>query len=168
LMLAPISWIYLERTAWSWRSIRADSLWLAALPAGYLGWVAFCWYVTGDPLASVHAQQYWGRGLATPWQTLLAGPNYDKVATLGLVAAGAFLVWRRWVADGLFVLLLVASFLFSGAVTSSTRFALGAFPIFWLFAGFGRNPRFDSAYLSIAVAIQAVFMVGWARMYWVD
>jgi Gpi18-like mannosyltransferase len=168
LMLAPMTWMFLERIGWSWRRIRLDILWLAAIPAAYLGWVAFCWLVTGDPLASVHVQQYWGRGLAAPWQTLDAGPNYDRVATAGLIAAGVYLVWRRWVADGAFVLLLTASFLFSGSTISGTRFALVAFPIFWLFARFGRNPRFHSAYLAIGVAVQAVFMVSWARMYWVD
>ncbi len=68
---------------------------------------------------------------------------------------------------GVYTLLCVASFLFSGMLTSAGRYVLVAFPIFLLLGRAGRSEALDRAYVLLGATLQALLLAAWVRMYWV-
>lgn len=66
--------------------VRADLLWVCAVPLGFVAFVLAAWAGTGDPRAALDSQQSWGRG----WGDL-AGLPLGPVAGLvnGTAAAAA-------------------------------------------------------------------------------
>lgn len=91
---------------------RAGWLALSALPV--LGWSAYLWWLTGDPMAWVTAQERgWGRELTWPWRAWSTtwgaafSDDFSSEVTwvfraelvsvvLGVLATGWLLVARRW------------------------------------------------------------------------
>jgi hypothetical protein len=156
---------------------------LVALLVPFAALGAFAGYLAvhvGDPLAFVHAQAGWDRGLMPPWETLalfLSQPltihsglhsSVDLAFTIGLalVALASWRLLRPSYAAFLSALLLAA--LSTGALLSIGRFSVGWFPVFMVLAVVGRRPVVDRVLLVTGAGVAAVFMVLYAQWYWVS
>ena len=121
---------------------------LAALgpPAGAAAFLAYLWIRTGDPLSFLHSQTGHHRVQpGTPFLAgLLSGPAYDRfdqLAGLAMLAGVGLLCWRlwhmaelrRWRLPALLTVgALLAPALLSGTLSSFGRYAMVAFPLFWV------------------------------------
>lgn len=127
-----------------WRGRLEPRLLIGALiaPLGWLGYVVWVGWRTGDPLGYLTVQSGWDNGFDGGWafarfvSGLLAGPSF--LAGLGLVAAVALVVWsgvRCWrlrlpaavIAYGAVATLLAMAA--SGYFGSKPRLLLPAFPL---------------------------------------
>ncbi len=171
VFLAPV----LLLVAWERGEARGRARAWAAIALGPLAWVlyqAWAWTMTGDPLATLRAQAFWGRTLTWPWRTLFfhTGGNFatdiDVFLVVGALALGAWAALQpRWRVDGWFVLAVESSFLFTGVLFSASRFLIVAFPLFTLVAHLARRRRFERAYLAVMLPLQALYWIAWTRMY---
>ncbi|MFN8621441.1 MAG: mannosyltransferase family protein [Chloroflexota bacterium] len=145
-----------------------------------LGWMAWQAAMLGDPLAFVHVQGGWARGLVLPWDTFLrffGGPLtvhsglhslVDLAFTLG-AAALVVAAWRteRWPLAAYATLLLIVP-LCTGTLLSMPRFALGIFPIFLVLGRLMARPSTERAVLvagSGGLALAAALFTGY---FWVS
>jgi hypothetical protein len=171
-LTVPLAWIYLEQRGWRWREVRRDVLFLGAPAVGFGLYALYLGWLTGDPLAMVRAQAGWGRHLADPWTTLFRAQGHrlmdlDRGAALLFVLPCAYLLAsRRWRADGLVVLMLLASVLLSGRLLSSVRLLLPAFPAFILLADVARSRAIERSLLCAGLVLQAVLFVAWGLRFW--
>jgi Mannosyltransferase (PIG-V) len=174
LLLPALGWMALE-SAQAGEKGWARYAWLLLIPCAFGGYAVYGWSLTGDPLAVLHVQTYWLRSLSPPWATLFH-PRLNNVyvtpvdgaLTLLAVILGLVMLWRLPSRSyGIYTLLCVASFAFTGTLNSAARYVLCAFPIFFLLARAGRNQAFDRAYVIVGVALQTLLLAGWTRLYWV-
>jgi hypothetical protein len=151
--------------ALAWRRYREVGLRPAAflplllLPAAELGFFAFLWWQTGDPLAHFHAQvRGWGRGISV--LPVVVGQAIWKAFSANelkwLMHAGFTLLWcglwywgwrrLRLPAEYLiFTALLLILPTTGGLLVSMGRFGMVGFPFFWALADLGRDDRIDTA-----------------------
>ncbi|OFX22102.1 MAG: hypothetical protein A2V77_12880 [Anaeromyxobacter sp. RBG_16_69_14] len=121
--------------------------------------------VYGDPLAFVHVQAVWGRGLAPPWKALLAfrfDPDY-YVVTLGALAALAWAVRRQPAFLQVHGALAILVPLCTGTLKSLPRFAGIAFPLFLTVEEWTRGRRARIAYLVVALSVLAMYAFRFGR-----
>ena len=175
LLFPALAWMAFESARAGGRHALRHAAWLLLIPSALAGYACYCWILTGDPLAVLHVQTHWLRSPSAPWTTLFH-PRLNNVyvtpvdgaLTLLAVILGIAMFWKLPSRSyGLYTLLCVASFVFTGTLNSAGRYVLCAFPIFFLLARAGRNPAFDRVYLVIGVVMQTLLMAGWNRMYWV-
>ena len=145
--------------------------WPALLPPlGLVLHAANLWRVSGEPLAFLHAQAAWGRGLAAPWAFLLDRPGLhpwmaplDRGAILLVLALGLAL-WRTQRAAAAYVLLSLAPLVLSGTPMSAVRLVAPLFPALLPLAL--RERAFVPAACGFA-ALQALLFAAWSRFHWV-
>lgn len=168
ILLLPVLIILLWRQyrRWSW-----NFLWIALVPAGLSGFMAYLYYLTGDALAFMHVQEAWGRRPAGFWEPLVryvlqwqtVGEPWNlltfnfAIALLLLVCAIALLV-RRDYALGLYTLLSVLLPLSSGSLQSIGRYAIVVFPLYFWLAVSARSPLVDRLITALMVALFGWFL----------
>lgn len=149
-----------------------------------------------DPLAFMHAQVYWRKGLSFPWVAPL-GVIRDMLRThplnfsvahslIDLTALILFLVlivlcvWGpehfsrgQWSLVLFGALALLYAVLFPGLtgahfdrLASTQRFVLEIFPGFILLARLGRRPWFHQSYLLLALPMLAFFVIQFITGHW--
>jgi hypothetical protein len=142
-------------------------LFLLLAPLGLGFFALFLAYRTGDPLAFVHVQAAWGRGLAPPWAVLSWGLHHAEasrrfaawmtILTLGIVVAS---LRRLGAAYGVYSLYSILVPLSTG-LTSMPRYLLAVFPLAIVFSRVSRDSRADTL-LTISLAlVQGFLMVFW-------
>ncbi len=142
-----------------------DALALALPCAAVLLHMAELRQAFGDPLAFIHVQAQWSRGLAPPWAALLAfnfDPEYYVVA-LGALAAIAWAVRRQPASLQAHAALAILVPLCTGTMKSLPRFAGVAFPLFLTVSDWTAGRRRRAAYLAVALALLAVYAFRFAR-----
>jgi Mannosyltransferase (PIG-V) len=174
LVAVPLAWMVVERRGPSPSRLRPDVLAIAAAPIGLALHGASLARLTGDPLAVLHAQAAWGRGLAVPWGTLLHPALFhpymgylEAAAAVLVLGLGVALIALRQVPLALFTLASLAPILLSGTLMSATRLLVGAFPAFAALAWLGRREAVDRAVVISFTAVQAILFFAWSRFYWV-
>lgn len=150
---------------------------LAALlpPLGLLLHAANLWRVSGEPLAFLHVQAAWGRGLSPPWELLFsrAGTHpftapLDRAAVLLFVGLGvALLVREKRAALGAYVLLSLLPIVLSGTAMSATRLVAVLFPALLPLARIAGGERAGPALFATFAALQALLFAAWSRFHWV-
>jgi hypothetical protein len=162
----------------SWEGIRPTRswLWLAIGPALLIGFWAWLWWLTGDPMAPASAQAYWDAPTAEgPVDTvgvaargILIAPEMVITYWIGAIVFHAFLfVYFRhdrmpptyW----LVAIVLLASVFLSGSLQSAPRYLAVAWPFYWVLAS--RESRIGrSAVMGIFVVMQIVLL--WLAFTW--
>ena len=175
LIAAPLLWLYLGSVGWRPARVRPNVLWLLLVPAGLLAYLYYAYTQTGDFLAPVHAQAAWGKSFAMPWTTILS-PKYgsrfvttvEQVLSVAFLALSVFCLFRLpSAAYGIYALMLVLPPLTTGTLLSTSRYYVVVFPAFVGLALLGRHAALDRLLVLTLFALQAAFMVMWARLYWV-
>ncbi len=158
------------------------------LPAGIVVYMFYLYYTKGDPFIFQTEQAIaWQRHFSLPWNTLgmmletmFASPSIillvlnvidNSFALLPLVVLGHG--WKRIPLHyALFALALAAfSISFPAAaiipMISQPRLTIVIFPIFVILAVWGKNPRFNTYYLGLALAFLIINIILFIGNIWV-
>lgn len=159
-ILVPLALELYQQKAWR------KTGWLLLCPLGFLGWMLWCGYETGDALAFVHQQAQWQRASLAPWLTFyyglkqawdycLAFPGggyiFEAIAVLGAVILGVLGIALKRVSLPLSAFLwltLVPPLMapFEGRMLMScTRFVAVLFPAFIVLASLIKNKTADQS-----------------------
>lgn len=168
-----------------WARLRAGMV-VSVLPiAGTLIYSLFCWSRTGDPLAWLRLQEFWGRGVYTFGQMVV--DRYNRITQEGFLAyvtalptdfvnicaavfavAAAWPVFRRLgAACAVFILITVIPPLSSGITVGLARYTSTLFPLFlWLAVALRREWR--ASLIGAFAVLQGLFATvffTWRRFY---
>jgi hypothetical protein len=177
VLARPVGIALLPALAWRlWREGRRDPaafaplLLLAAAEAGFLAYAA---WLTGDPLAHVHAQERgWGRGLNvlpvlvadTLWSEVLQEGQLRFLVHVAFTVLWVWLFWRAWRRLRLpgeyllFSALMVLLPTTGGLVVSMGRMGMVAFPLFWALADAGADERVDTLVKTVSPLLLAALV----------
>lgn len=183
---------YLRQRGFSWRRIRLDALAMVLVPAGLLGYMAYCQYLFGNPLAFLKAQEAWSRAdFSWPWITvgrimemLSTTDSYfqpddirniaNLAAAIGALALLVLALVGPWRLGGDFAYLVI----FAAAVvllplthplatyyplSSLWRYVLECTPAFMVLGRMGRNQHLDRAYLFAALMLQGAMVISFVQ-----
>jgi len=165
---------------------------IALIPAAILAYEVYLGYAKGNPFLFQAAEvRYWGRHFTPIWYTFI--PPLQKIINYPLFS----LIVLQNLVDMIFILLPVAALvvgwrslplhyrlfaatiiLFSlsfsldpqfsaNSLASQPRYMMSAFPIFVIFALWGKQSRFDQVYVGIAIAMLTVNTLLFVAHYWV-
>ena len=173
-----------------WRLGRLDAVGAGYLVSGAAATVAVSVVQdvqAGDPLAWMHAQQAWGRGLSPPWWPVAAAlaeviealPLIATEYALNLIAvavasAGAVVVVRCWrqgtmpTSAAAWTVAAIVLPLCTVMISSQIRFVMAAWPAAAAFAYRGRGAgvlRLCAA--AVGIALSVLLVRRWANDIWV-
>lgn len=183
LLGLPLLMLIVERDG-----LRPSRAWLPLLlaPLVLLGFVAYLWWLTGDPAAPLSAQAYWSPPQVPGAETVIDGavdptyrlgnedfvmrqaPAWASALWIGSLAFTTFLfVFFRhdrirpayWVV----AILAVATVFLSGRLQSSTRYTAVAWPFDWVLAS--RESRVGRAVVLGAFAVLHTILL-WMAFSW--
>jgi Gpi18-like mannosyltransferase len=151
-----------------WR--RPDVLWLCLVPAGLVSFMLYLHALTGNAFAFKDALVAWGRRpgfflltlfeylkepslVAAPWDFRLL----NFLAPVLALACGVALLRRREWALAAFTLLLVTAALSSNLLQSQARYAMVAFPMYFVAARVAAGrPRLDLTIRAVSLVLLAL------------
>lgn len=184
LLAVPLA-VEAAHQAWerSPRRLRPQALWALAPLAGLTAYLWFWRDLSGDWLAPIHQQASWQRELVTPWWTLVEASR-DAYRFIGIYAGGYHLLdWVIAVPVILAAVICVGRFRPSFAaytlamllpplfyvfkdrpLMSFPRFALVAFPVFWVF-GRWTEKRGREITLTASAALMGLLFLLFANWY---
>jgi len=152
------------------------------IPLGLLLYMAYLWVLNGDPLAFSHVQFHWNRQLAPPWTSIYNSVHKAITAHGPQTTVGQI---QELVFTGLMIAVLIAGYrqlrpsyiaymalsilvpLCTSSLMSMPRFALVLFPMFVVFALWGRKPSANNAIVAFSLPLLGLFTVLFAEWYWV-
>ena len=168
VLLPTLFLLHLQTYGRNWR--RASALWLCLVPAGLLAYMAYLHSITGNAFAFRDVLVQWGRRpgfflltlleylkdpslIAAPWDFRLLNFLAPTVA----LACGVWLLRRREWALAAFTLLLVTASLSSLLLQSQARYAMTAFPIYFVFAeAAATRPRLERTLGALSLTLLAL------------
>jgi hypothetical protein len=154
---------------------------IALLPAALAVFVAYLWWLFGDPFVYLKASAAWGDRLGLPFEALpgyLRGPlvgfdwpyNWSDLISMAVIVGLAILSWRFLPASYAAYASAGVLLLLSGGVAwySTPRHALAFFPLIVTLAAIGERSRaFNWLWLGVSTAVAVLFMARFAVGYWV-
>jgi hypothetical protein len=180
LVVIPLALVLLQQHRYRlgpralWKYVKVG--WpLVLVPAGWLTFMAFCKWQSGDWFAYKHAQESgWGISLQNPLGVMLKGltgatpPDGVRVcfaiAVLAIVIAGVKRIGAPYL---VYTLLMVMVPLSIGppVYKSLLRYLLAAFPVCLVLAQWARNARVDTYLTATLALVQGALFVLWL-IYW--
>lgn len=175
LLILPIWWLIVSREGW-----RPSRAWLPLViaPALVLAWLAWLWWLTGDPLAPMSAQDFWNPEA----DVTVAGEGGVDVAEhrMGFADTGVLALWIGSIAFYCFLfvffrhdrirpaywllsILTVAAVFLSGSLQSAPRYLAMAWPFAWVLAN--RQSRLGRG-LVLAVFVTLHVSLLWLAFTW--
>ena len=162
LLFVPLGVLFVttrDRSRW-------NAIWLCCVPLGTATFMAYLYYLTGDPLKFVHVQGQFGRRPSSFWEPLLeyvfmpesVAKPWNPVALnfafamLLLICATVLLARKQWAFGG-YTLASALLPLSSGSLMGLGRFTVVVFPLYLWLAVAGRAPLVDRMILGLAVTL---------------
>ena len=162
------------------------------IPLAILVYILYLGQIKGNPLVfqSVEAH-FWRREFTPLWSTFIIPiqriiytpffslpvvQNLLDITFILLPVAALIAGWKRlplhFSLFSLAIMLFSLSFTLSptfaeNTLASQPRYMMSAFPIFVIFALWGKHPRFEQLYVAIAIAMLAVNTLLFVTHYWV-
>ncbi len=182
LLIVPFAFEWYSAHKTNLREGLRDLAPIVLIPIGIALYMGYLWVLKGDPLYFSHVQVNWNRHLAAPWTAVintvhkiahLNDPRNvaNQVLELGFTALMISVLiagWKRVKASyiaymGLSILLPMST----SSLMSMPRFALVLFPMFVIFAVWGRRPAANNAIVALSLPLLGLFTVLFADWYWV-
>lgn len=163
----PFLYEYLASKNFKFRQIKPNALFLLLVPAGFLTYMAFVYYLTGDPLGYFHIQKTgWGFSLSNPLPLLFGVPkNHPEMIAKSFIFAGLalLLLFRKRMRFSYWLLAMYSILIppFSSALAGTLRFMVPIFPLYILLAKLGKNRHFDLLATAFLLLLQGFLMVFW-------
>jgi len=142
---------YMEKINWDFRKIRWNILWLGLAPIGLLTFLFGILHITGELFAPFTSQSAWNHVLSFPWTSIFSDLNFrpfittiDQVLVISFIILSIIsLIKLPSKAYGIYCLLSMSAFLFSGTILAASRYLLVLFPGIWLPGVWGKNRSVD-------------------------
>ncbi|MEU7172337.1 MULTISPECIES: hypothetical protein [Micromonospora] len=181
LVVVPLALVLLREHGWragprAWPRLLRQGWPLLLVPAGWLTFMAFCRWQSGDWFAYQHAQETgWGIRLQNPLgvagSALFGGNSADALRvwiTVAMVAVAAVGLRRR--ADWPYlvytlVVVLVPLSMGTPVYKSLLRYLLAAFPVAFVLARWARRPGLDGWLTAALALLQGALFAVWLT-YW--
>jgi hypothetical protein len=165
----------MEKIRWDFRKIRWNVLWAGLAPLGLFTFLIGLFPITGNLFAPLLGQSAWGKVLVFPWVTLFSPvatvesiTTFDQVLVILYLILSVICLYKLPSKSlGIYCLLSMSAFLFSGSLLSASRYLLVLFPIIILLSIWGKNRFVDRAVLMISIVFLAILMTAWTQFYWV-
>ena len=175
LLVLPLAVEYITAHRAGRRPSKAGALALALPPLAFIGWQAYLYRLTGDPLLTLSAQAAYGRRPAPPWQAfvdLFDPVKYDSPwLVAGMFVVMAVLVGMSWrtvrPSLALYATSLLVATSSTGTLASFTRYALALFPAFIVLGLAGSRTAVHLAYIAVATLLSVILTAMFAQSYWV-
>ena len=182
LIVLPLTLLYLMQINFNWRKIRPDILSVLSIAIGFIIFMIYLKYRFNDPLAFIHAENLWGRHLASVdfarelWRDLKNMVHFSAEswqAGLRLISyliplfAIAIMIKIKRYEYALYVLCGAATPLLTGSSLSYVRIIAVLFPIYFAFAIWAKNIWFRYATMPIFIMMQALFICQFVNGFWV-
>lgn len=173
VILVQRFWSYWPPLNIHWRQLLNATLPILFIPLGLLLYMIYLYIVMGDPLAFSHWEAAtWGRHLTLPWRGIIDDLYYLSKLTntftynltdllFTLIPLIALLIsWKRLPLHyNLFALITILFSLsnprydFPRPLSSSPRFMIVIFPVFIIFALWGKHPRIRNILMALSLAL---------------
>ncbi len=152
------------------------------IPLALLLYMGYLWVLIGDPLYFSHVQIHWNRHFAAPWTSIINALQKIARATQGQTIANQLLEltftglmigvliagWRKLKPSYIaYMALSILVPMSTSSLMSMPRFALVLFPMFVIFALWGRRPSVNNAIVALSLPLLGLFTVLFADWYWV-
>jgi hypothetical protein len=150
LLLLPLLVLYITRDGW-----RPTRAWVPLLlaPLAVALFFAYTWTLTGDPLAPLHAQDFWRLSGPNAASAVSASVSGSEQATMAIGEAPSFVI-ALWIATiafyaflfvyfrhdrigpayGIVGILAIVGVFASGKLLSAPRYVVVAWPFYWVLA----------------------------------
>jgi hypothetical protein len=140
---------------------------MAIAPLGLFLYMCYLYHHTGDALAFKNIQIAWGRSFQSPigvWIRSFYKESYEMycgiVACIS-VSAGVYLVWKRFMVEGIILLIAVVVPLTTG-IAGIPRYALTSFPIYVALALLTKGyPRARCISLCCMLQLSGFIIMSW-------
>ena len=164
-LILPLAYEYIKSKEFKLNRIKPDIALLLLIPLGFCMFMAYNFYLTGDPVAFMHSESAWGKQAGNPIIILYQGLAGMKInAFIALAVLGLITVFYKKIG---FSYWLVGVYSIMVPLTASVggmhRYSLAVFPLFILLAKLGKDTRFDRLATIALVMLQGCFMVIWTN-----
>jgi hypothetical protein len=154
----------------------------ALIPLGLVAYMAWLWVLRGDPLYFSHVQSHWNRHLAWPYESVWHSIHTIATAKVASIVSGqtielfftalmiaVFLAGFRYLRPSLWAYMALSILvpMSTSSLMSMPRFALVLFPMFIIFALWGKRPWVNNAIVAFSLPLLGLFTVLFADWYWV-
>jgi hypothetical protein len=165
-VLIPLVYEYLKSRDFKLNRIRPEFLCLLLIPASLLAFMAYDYFLTGDPIAFAHAMSSYGRNVASnPVYELIGGLIHLKVNAVIVVACFLLITvfyrqigFTYWLVGALTILVPMTT-----GIAGMHRYTLVIFPMYIVLAKLSKNKYFDQAATVGLCLLQGAFMVIWTN-----
>lgn len=160
LVLIPLAILYWQKE----RTAKWDAAFLGLIPGGFLLYILAVYRITGDPLAWLTIHSKWTYHPYYPIERI------DQVV-LVIFSALALIAFKVGTPYGIWALILGPLGLLTkgDTIVSATRYVATAFPSFAVLSSLGHRRRWvHTSLIVIFSMLLAIFMMLWARYYWVQ
>lgn len=167
IAILPFLYEYLASKNFKFRQVKPNALFLLLVPAGFLAYMVFVYYLTGDVLGYFHIQKAgWGFSLSNPLPLLFgASKNHPEMIAKSFVFVGLalLLLFRKRIRFSYWLLAMYSILIppFSSAIAGTLRFMVPIFPLYILLAKLGENRYFDLFAAAFLLLLQGFLMVFW-------
>lgn len=163
--------------------INKKNWWVIFSPLGFLIYVSYLYFQTGDPFYFVRGQSaFWQSGLVLPGSALVYSlkqilttdsvtSNFRVFLDFAFAAFGIFTIWKIFkklsLDYAIFSIVSLMLTMFSPTIVAMPRYLLTIFPIF-IVLGFYKNQYINLAYQVIALMLLSVYAILFINGYWVS
>jgi hypothetical protein len=170
LIFIPLVVSYFQSIRFNLRRIRPPAFFLFLVPLGLFLWGLYNYWLTGDPLAFVHAQQHgWGtkanfglvifQALKSPYPENVVNGILAILLTLFLLV----FIKKTSLVEWIYAMTIMVCILFFGVFYNSMfRYGLIIYPFYIICARLGTKPLTDQMLTAVFALLQGLFMVFWA------
>lgn len=178
LIGVPLLLEYMHQRDWKLSAIDVSVLSFGLVPVGLVAFLTYMYYLTGDFLAPVKAQNAWGRTTADPFTSFVFPRSswgyltpLDQLFGLTAVVTGIALLLekgRKYWMLGSYALVMILPAFFTGTLDSVSRFVAVLFPIFMYWAYLlDKNCKISMVIKAVLLAMQLVLFAMFTQFYWV-
>lgn len=166
-LFIPMLYEYLRQ-----KKVDKNILFLFLIPLGFLFFMFYLNYLTGDYLAFAKVQGAWGRALQSPFSVLYGG--FLTVHGTGQTALGftlyalfCIMVMIKKRFRGSYILYGIISVLLplSSGLTSMPRLVITVFPFYILMAALSENKRVKASTTTLFSLMAVSYMIFWSLCY---
>ena len=162
LVFIPLTILYWQRE----QAVRRNAIFLGLIPAGFLLYVLTVYRLTGNPLAWLTIHNKW-----MTYHPYFPIEQIDQASVLIATFMG-LIAFRFGISYGIWTLILGPLGLLTkgpAAFVSATRYTSTAFPAFMGLSLLSqRRPWLSTSIIVVLSMLLAIFMMLWARYYWVQ
>jgi hypothetical protein len=164
-MVLPLGYEYLKSKGFKLANTRIDVLYLLLIPVGLFIFMAYNYYLTGDPVAFIHVESNWDRYVSNPIYNLYEGLIQFKInAFIALFVLAILTIFYKEIGFSYWLTGIIAVGIpLTTSIAGMHRYTLVIFPLYIILARLSKNRNFDQFTTIVLALLQGCLMVIWAN-----